>query len=76
MTLLLLGIQGFDGCNVFISALELSTFKMPSNGDLPRSISELKRVSFWFIFFKRELAQEYDDALKKLKKAIASVSKF
>ena len=26
LTLLLLGIQGFDSCNVFTSALELSTF--------------------------------------------------
>ena len=67
----------FDSCNVFISALELSTFKMPSDADLARSISELKdEFRSGLSSLKRELAQEHDAALKKLKTATASVPKF
>ena len=50
---------------------------MPSDDDLARSISELKdefRSSLSSL--KRELAQEHDAALKKLKTATASVPKF
>ena len=50
---------------------------MPSDDDLARSISELKdefRSSLSSL--KRELAQEHDAALKKLKTATACVPKF
>ena len=50
-----------------MSAFELSTFKMPSDGDLERSISGLKdEFRSGLSSLKRELAQEHDDALKKL----------
>ena len=49
---------------------------MPSDGDLARSISELKgEFRSGLSSLKRELAQEYDAALKKLKTPTASVPK-
>ena len=43
----------FDGCDVFISALELFNFTMPSDSessDLARSLAELKdEFRSWFI---------------------------
>ena len=50
---------------------------MPSDADLARSISELKdEFRSGLSSLKRELAQEHDAALKKLKTATASVPKF
>ena len=50
---------------------------MPSDDDLARSISELKdEFRSGLSSLKRELAQEHDAALKKLKTATASVPKF
>ena len=50
---------------------------MPSDDDLARSISELKDdFRSGLSSLKRELAQEHDAALKKLKTATASVPKF
>ena len=50
---------------------------MPSDADLARSISELKdEFCSGLSSLKRELAQEHDTALKKLKTATASVLKF
>ena len=50
---------------------------MPSDADLARSISELKdEFRSGLSSLKRELAQEHDVALKKLKTATASVLKF
>ena len=50
---------------------------MPSDGDLARSISKLKdEFRSGLSSLKRELAQEHDAALKKLKRATASVPKF
>ena len=51
--------------------------RSPSDDDLARSISELKDVfRSGLSSLKRELAQEHDAALKKLKTATASVPKF
>ncbi|CAH3032798.1 unnamed protein product, partial [Porites lobata] len=50
---------------------------MPSDADLARSISELKdEFRSGLSSLKRELAQEHDAALKKLKTATASVPNF
>ena len=50
---------------------------MPSDGDLARSISELKdEFCSGLSSLKRELVQEHDAALKKLETATASVLKF
>ena len=50
---------------------------MPSDADLARSISGLKdEFRSGLSSLKRELAQEHDAALKKLKTATASVPKF
>ena len=50
---------------------------MPSDADLVRSISELKdEFRSGLSSLKRELAEEHNAALKKLKTATASVPKF
>ena len=50
---------------------------MPSDGDLARSISEFKdEFRSGLSSLKRELAQEHDNALKKLKKATCPTSYF
>ena len=70
----------FDGCNVFISALELFYFTMPSDSEtteLARSLAELKdEFRSGLSTLKRELSEEHNSALKKFKSAAASVPKF
>ena len=70
----------FDGCNVFISALELFYFTMPSDSEtteLARSLAELKdEFRSGLSTLKRELSEEHNSALKKFKSAASSVPKF
>ena len=71
----------FEVCDVFISALELSSFiaKMPSDAetDLAKTLSDLKEEPRdGFASLKRELSEEHDSAIKKLKSAASSLPKF
>ena len=69
------------GCNVFISALELSNLVvvMPSENvaDLPKFLSDLKEeLRSGFSSLERELVEENNLAIKKLKSAASSAPKF
>ena len=70
----------FVGRYVFISALELFNFIMPSYSGvtgLARSIADLEdELRSGLSSLKRELSEEHNTALKKFKTAAVSVPKF